>query len=65
MLGYLVAAAAFVLIGALADRSLVVAILFGVAACAAAALLAATLIPRSDDSGQRLDSPAAGQKPAA
>jgi predicted MFS family arabinose efflux permease len=57
-LGYPIGAA---IAGALADRSLVVAILFGVAACAAAALFAATLIPRSDDPAQRVEGSAGGQ----
>jgi MFS family permease len=57
-LGYPIGAA---IAGALADRSLVVAILFGVAACAAAALFAATLIPRSDDSAERVEGSAGGQ----
>lgn len=56
-LGYPIGAA---IAGALADRSLVVAILFGVVACAAAAVFAAVLIPRSDDSVQRLETSARG-----
>ena len=56
-LGYPIGAA---LAGALADRSLVVAILFGVVACAAAALFAAVLVPRSDDSPRRVENSAGG-----
>jgi MFS family permease len=56
-LGYPVGAA---IAGALADRSLVGAILFGVVACAAAAVFAAVLIPRSDDSVQRLETSTGG-----
>ncbi|MDQ6793832.1 MAG: MFS transporter [Chloroflexota bacterium] len=56
-LGYPIGAA---IAGALADRSLVGAILFGVVACAAAAVFAAVLIPRTDDSVQRLETPAGG-----
>jgi MFS family permease len=40
--------------GAVAAQSLVTAILLGVAACALGALFAATLVPRGDDSVQRL-----------
>jgi MFS family permease len=56
-LGYPIGAA---IAGGLADRSLVGAILFGVVACAAAAVFAAVLIPRSDDSVHRLETAAGG-----
>ena len=56
-LGYPIGAA---IAGALADRSLVGAILFGVVACAAAAVFAAVLIPRSDDSVHQLETAAGG-----